>query len=119
MKSGWRELLMLLPNLVLLIGRLIRDPRVPVASKLILLGAAAYLASPIDILPDFIPLVGYLDDLVVVAVVLDGLFGSVDRKILFDHWPGEPETLERSAKTAATIAAFIPRRFKVRIFGGK
>ncbi|MBI1892606.1 MAG: DUF1232 domain-containing protein, partial [Candidatus Rokubacteria bacterium] len=119
MKSGWRELLMLLPNLVLLIGRLIRDPRVPVASKLVLLGAAAYLASPIDILPDFIPLVGYLDDLVVVAVVLDGLFGSVDRKILFDHWPGEPETLERSAKTAATIAAFIPRRFKVRIFGGK
>ena len=110
---------MLLPNLAVLIGRLIRDPRIPVASKLVLAGAAAYLASPIDILPDFLPLVGYLDDLVVVAVILDGLFWSVDRKILFAHWPGEPQTLERIAKTAATIAAFIPRRLRTKIFGRK
>ena len=116
MTKGWRELLLLLPNLVLLIGRLLTDPQVPTTTKVILGGLAVYLASPIDLLPDFIPFVGYLDDLVIVAVVLDGLFGSIERKILFTHWPGDPATLERTAKTAATIAAFVPPRLKAKLF---
>jgi uncharacterized membrane protein YkvA (DUF1232 family) len=114
---GWRELLLLLPNLALLIGRLLTDPRVPSGTKLVLGGAALYLASPVDLVPDFIPILGYLDDLLVVAIVLDGVFGSVERTILFAHWPGDPATLERTAKTAATIAAFVPRKLKAKIFG--
>ncbi len=119
MTGRWRELLMLLPNLALFIGRLMKDPQVPVAGKVVLAGAAVYLASPVDLVPDFIPVIGYLDDLVVAAMVLDALFGSVERKVLFAHWPGEPETLERTARTAATIAAFVPRRVKAKLFGGK
>ncbi|MFQ5897683.1 MAG: DUF1232 domain-containing protein [Candidatus Methylomirabilia bacterium] len=112
-----RELLLLLPNLTRLVYRLALDPQVPPATKLTLAAAAAYLVSPVDLLPDFIPFVGYLDDLVVVAVVLDGLLNHVDRSLLLPHWPGEPVTLEKMAAVARQVAVWVPRPIKARIFG--
>lgn len=119
MTGAWRELLLLLPRLGLLVARLLKDERVPLSAKLMLIGLAAYLASPIDILPDFIPFLGYLDDVLVTAVVIDGLLASVEREVLLSHWPGDPATLDRVARAAATVSAFVPRRIKHRLFGGR
>jgi uncharacterized membrane protein YkvA (DUF1232 family) len=112
-----RELLLFLPQLAGLIARLTGDPRVPKRVKAILGVAAVFLASPIDLIPDFIPVVGYLDDAVLVAIVLDGLLNHVDREILREHWPGDPASLERMGRLAARVAAWVPRRWKARIFG--
>jgi uncharacterized membrane protein YkvA (DUF1232 family) len=100
-----------------LVARLSADPRVPRRVKAMLGVTAVYLASPIDVIPDFIPVLGYLDDVVVVAVVLDGILNHVDRAIVQEHWPGAPETLERAAAMAARVSAWVPRRLKARVFG--
>jgi len=114
-----RELLLLLPNLARLVFGLAKDPKVPASTKVALAAAAAYLASPVDLLPDFIPFVGYLDDVVLVAVVLDGLLNHVDRALLLSHWPGDPRTLEKTAAVARRVSAWVPRRIKTKIFAGK
>ncbi len=112
-----RALLLLLPHMVVLVGRLLADPAVPAAAKVVLGATAAYLASPVDLIPDFIPLVGYLDDVILVAVVLDGLLNHVDRGVLLKHWPGDPVTLEKSAAIARRLASWVPARIKARVFG--
>lgn len=112
-----RELILLLPQVAGLIARVAGDPRVPKRVKAILGVAAVFLASPIDLIPDFIPVVGYLDDVVLVAIVLDGLLNHVDREILREHWPGDPASLERMGRLALRVAALVPRRWKARIFG--
>ena len=118
MRSGsLRDLVLLLPQLAGLIARLLGDARVSGRVKAVLGVAAVYLASPIDFIPDFIPGLGYLDDAVLVAIVLDGLLNHVDREILLEHWPGDPVTLDRTARVAARLAGWVPRRWKARVFG--
>jgi uncharacterized membrane protein YkvA (DUF1232 family) len=114
----FRELTLLLPQLAGLIARLAADPGVPGRVKAILAVTAVFLASPIDLIPDFIPVLGYLDDVVLVAVVLDGLLNHVSRDLLLRHWPGDAASLERTAAAAARVAGWVPRRFKTRVFGG-
>jgi uncharacterized membrane protein YkvA (DUF1232 family) len=113
-----RELALLLPQLAGLIARLATDPGVPRRVKAILAVTAVFLASPIDLIPDFIPVLGYLDDVVLVAIVLDGLLNHVGRDLLLRHWPGDAASLERTAAAAARVAAWVPRCFKARVFGG-
>ena len=114
-----KELLLLLPKLAVLVGRLLADPSVPVTAKVALGAMAAYLASPVDLIPDFIPFVGYLDDVVLVAIIVDGLLNHLDRELLLKHWPGDPQTLEKSATVARRLSAWVPARLKARVFGGK
>jgi uncharacterized membrane protein YkvA (DUF1232 family) len=113
-----RELVILLPQLAGLIARLAADPGVPRRIKAILAVTAVFLASPIDLIPDFIPVLGYLDDVVLVAIVLDGLLNHVDRDLLLRYWPGDAASLDRTGAAAARVAAWVPRRFKARVFGG-
>ena len=115
--GGLRELLWLGPHLVQLVIRLARDPRVSGRAKSVLAGVAVYLASPIDLVPDFIPVLGYLDDALLVAIVLDGLLNHVDRAVLLEHWPGDPQTLDRVCRIAGRVAGWVPRRWKARVFG--
>lgn len=68
-----KALLLLLPNLAVLLGRLLRDPGVPRTAPVALGAIEAYLASPVDLIPDFMPFVGSLDDVILVALILDGL----------------------------------------------
>jgi uncharacterized membrane protein YkvA (DUF1232 family) len=117
--QGVRELLLLLPQLAGLIARLTADPRVPLRVKVLLGVVAVFLASPVDLIPDFIPGLGYLDDAIVVAIVLDGLLNHVDREIVLQYWPGDRASLERSGRLAARIAAWVPARWKARAFGGR
>jgi uncharacterized membrane protein YkvA (DUF1232 family) len=111
-----KQLLRVLPNLVRLIARLVNDPVLPRAAKIALAAAMVYLASPLDLLPDFIPLVGYLDDLLLASVVVDGLLNWVDRGVVLKYWPGSPDSLERVARAARLLAVWVPGRIKARIF---
>lgn len=111
-----KELLRALPDLGRLLVRLVRDPTLPRAAKIALGAAIVYLASPIDLIPDFIPFVGYLDDLLLAALVVDGIVNWVDRALLLKYWPGTPDSLERLARAARLLAAWVPRRLKARIF---
>ena len=111
-----KDLLRALPNLARLLARLVADPMLPRAAKVALAAALLYLASPFDLIPDFIPIVGYVDDLLVVALVVDGVLNWVDRGLILRYWPGTPDSLERVARAARLLAVWVPRRLKARIF---
>ena len=111
-----KSLLRALPDLVRLIARLVGDPLLPRAAKVALAAAMVYLASPIDLIPDFIPVLGYLDDVLLAAVLVDGLLNWVDRGLVLKYWPGTPDSLERLARAARMLAVWVPRRLKARVF---
>ena len=113
-----KQLLKALPDLMRLIAKLVRDPLLPRAAKVALAAAMVYLASPIDLIPDFIPFLGYLDDLLLAALLVDGILNWVDRALVLKYWPGTPESLERLARAARMLAVWVPRRLKARIFTG-
>jgi uncharacterized membrane protein YkvA (DUF1232 family) len=90
-----RELALLVPNLTRLFAGLVRDPRVPLRAKIVLGATALYLASPIDLVPDFIPIAGSLDDAIVAAFALRFVVRASSPEIVAEHWPGDPATLRR------------------------
>ena len=90
-----RELARLVPNLTRLFAGLLRDPRVPLRAKIILGGAVLYLAMPIDLVPDFIPIAGALDDAIVAAFALRFVMRATSPEVIAEHWPGDPATLRR------------------------
>jgi uncharacterized membrane protein YkvA (DUF1232 family) len=106
-QCGITELLVRLlrdiPSLVKLLYRLGRDPRVSGFDKLLLAGAATYLASPYDLIPDWIPLLGRLDDLLVVAAALQRLLRRAGLDLLLEHWEGDPYTLELLIESVGRI----------------
>lgn len=82
-----------LPDCVVLVRRLVADPRVPRRRKLVLWLVAGYLAFPIDLVPDFIPVAGQLDDAVVIALGLRALLKGSGADLLREHWPGPQGSL--------------------------
>jgi uncharacterized membrane protein YkvA (DUF1232 family) len=92
-KTLARELITLLPNLLRLFRGLIGDPRVPRGSKALLVLGAVWLASPIDLIPEFVPGVGPIDDAVVAALVLRHLVKRAGPDVVRDHWQGDPRTI--------------------------
>ena len=94
-RSAARELVTLVPNLALLFKGLLRDPRVSRGSKVLVGFAAAWMASPIDLIPEFIPVAGPLDDVIVAALVLRHLLRSAGSDVVREHWRGDPAVLDR------------------------
>ncbi len=92
-KTLARELFTLLPNLLRLFRGLLGDERVPFSSKALLLLGAAWLASPIDLIPEFLPGIGPLDDAVVAGLVLRHVVKRAGPDTVKDHWRGDPRTL--------------------------
>jgi uncharacterized membrane protein YkvA (DUF1232 family) len=99
-----------------MVTAIVRDPDVPTAAKVALGALAVYLASPVDLIPDLIPVLGYVDDLLIAAVVLDGIMSLVDRAVLLRYWPGSPSSLEATARVAHRLSGWVPSRIKARIF---
>lgn len=93
-RSQAHELATLIPNLLVLFRGLLRDPRVPRSAKLWLVFAVVWIASTIDLVPEFIPVAGPLDDAIVAALVLRHLLRLTDRSVVFEHWRGDAATLE-------------------------
>jgi uncharacterized membrane protein YkvA (DUF1232 family) len=88
-----RALAGFIPDCVMLFRRLLGDHRVPRRAKLLLLALIAYLATPIDLVPDFIPVAGQLDDAIIVAFVLRTIVRSGGPELVREHWPGPPASL--------------------------
>ena len=90
-----RDLAAFIPDCVTTVRRLRRDPRVPRRARIAIVVAGIWVASPIDLIPEFIPIIGPLDDIVVVALALRYAGRQVPREVLMAAWPGEPRLLER------------------------
>lgn len=88
-----RETLRLLPDVIRLLSRLARDRTVPLAARAWLWGLLAYVAMPIDLVPDFVPVLGYADDAILVVVALRAVVRRASRAKLAEHWPGTPDGL--------------------------
>jgi uncharacterized membrane protein YkvA (DUF1232 family) len=82
-----------IPDCITLFRRLLQDPRVPRRSKLLLVGLIGYLALPFDLVPDFIPVAGQLDDAILIAAVLRKVLRSGGREVVAEHWPGPASSL--------------------------
>ena len=93
-KTAAKEIATLLPNFIILFKGLLKDPRVPRGSKWLLAFGAAWVASPIDLLPEFLPVLGPLDDAVVVALILRHLLKKAGEEVVREHWRGEPSTMD-------------------------
>jgi uncharacterized membrane protein YkvA (DUF1232 family) len=87
------QLARLVPDCAVLFSRLARDRRVARRHKLVLLGAGAYLAMPFDLVPDFIPVAGQLDDVIIVALVLRHFVGAGGEPLMRELWPGPERSL--------------------------
>jgi uncharacterized membrane protein YkvA (DUF1232 family) len=90
-----RDLVAFVPDCVTAVRRLRRDPRVPRRAKVAVVLAGLWLLSPIDLLPEFLPVIGPLDDVLVVALALRYAARRVPRDVLEAAWPGDPRVLDR------------------------
>lgn len=102
---GMKEALRLLPDLLALLRRLVADRTLPGGIRVRLVLLLVYLASPIDLVPDFLPVIGYADDVIIVALVLRSVIRKAGNGPLEQHWPGTPAGLaliQRLTGTATT-----------------
>jgi len=82
-----------IPDCIVLFRRLLRDPRISRARKLLIIGLIGYLAMPLDLVPDFIPVAGQLDDAILVALVLRAVLRGGGPQTVREHWPGPKDSL--------------------------
>jgi uncharacterized membrane protein YkvA (DUF1232 family) len=82
-----------IPDCIVLVTRLVRDPRVPRRRKVLLFALVAYLGLPLDIVPDFIPVAGQLDDAIIVALVLRHFVRAGGEPMIRELWPGPERSL--------------------------
>jgi uncharacterized membrane protein YkvA (DUF1232 family) len=106
-----------LPQYLRLLGGLIADPRVAMIDKLLVAGAMAYIVMPIDLIPDFIPFFGEIDDVYLLVVALQRLVSNAGRAVLISHWTGSPGDLADLNLRGALAAAafFLPKRIRRRL----
>ena len=101
---GAREALRLLPDVVRLVRRLAADRSLPTGVRLRLWALLVYLLSPLDLVPDFLPVIGYADDVVVVAWTLRSVVRRAGYEALERHWPGQPAGLAVVSRLAGISA---------------
>lgn len=88
-----KQAVLLIPNFIKLLYRLVEDNRVMTREKALLLGTVAYVISPLDFLPDAIPFLGQIDDLLLVALILKRFLNSIDPSIILGYWEGDQDLL--------------------------
>ena len=104
-----REAILLLPNVVKLLARLVRDRRVPVKAKAFAAAVLVYVLSPIDVVPDFVIGLGKLDDIILAAVAIQYLVEATGADIVAEHWDGSEGSLELILAAAEMGAEIIPK----------
>ncbi|MGH7680100.1 MAG: YkvA family protein [Gemmatimonadaceae bacterium] len=106
-----------LPRFVKLLWGLISDPRVAILDKLLVAGAIAYILTPLDLIPDFVPFLGEVDDVYLLVLSLRRLIENAGRSVLLAHWTGDPAELRDLNLQRALLAAafFLPRRLRRRL----
>src|ERR671915_202762 len=111
-QTSLKEYALLAPRLIKLLARLMRDPRVQPRSKAVLLITVAYLMSPIDVIPDMVPGVGQLDDIIIVAFALDHLHNRIPEDLVKEHWDGDEDVLEVVRHVVEIGAGLVPAWIK-------
>jgi len=107
-----RERLLFIPNLMALLLGLLRDERVSQADKAILAGIVMYVIVPIDIIPDFIPFIGQIDDSYLLAISILRLLNRADRRVVMDHWRGQRDIKELVESIVRIAEFFLPKPIK-------
>jgi uncharacterized membrane protein YkvA (DUF1232 family) len=95
-----REIARFVPDCVVLLRRLVRDPRVPRRAKVALTLLIPYLASPIDLIPDFLPVIGQLDDAALVVLALRHVVRQAGPEVVAERWPGSERGLRAVMRVA-------------------
>jgi uncharacterized membrane protein YkvA (DUF1232 family) len=106
-----------LPQFLSMLFGLLLDPRVAMVDKALVAGAIAYIVTPMDWIPDFIPFLGEVDDVYLLVLALRRLLENAGRKVLLSHWKGDPEAL-RTLNLRLVVGAasfFLPRRVRRRL----
>jgi uncharacterized membrane protein YkvA (DUF1232 family) len=106
-----------LPAYLRLLGGLLSDRRVASMDKLMVAGAIAYIVMPIDLVPDFIPFLGEVDDVFILVMALQRLVANAGRTVLNTHWTGAAEDLAdlNLREALAAAAFFLPKRIRKRL----
>ena len=106
-----------IPNFLKLLYGLLTDSRVNNVDKLVVAGAIAYILLPLDLVPDFIPFIGEVDDVFLLILALQRLIANAGRSVVASYWPGDPAELTalNLEKVLAACAFFLPRRMRRRL----
>ncbi len=112
LRSRMKNLLLFVPNLVLLCGRLMVDPRVPTKERVLVAGAIIYAFVPFDLIPDMIPFVGQVDDAYLIALSLLRLATVTDPRVVRQHWSGGGDVVELIGATAMIASKLLPKRIR-------
>lgn len=112
LRSRMKNLLMFVPNMLLLSGRLMVDPRVPKTERVLVAGAILYAFIPFDFIPDMLPFVGQVDDAYLIAISLLRLMTVTDPLVVRDHWRGGGDVVELVGSTALIAKKFLPARIR-------
>jgi len=107
-----KDAVLALPDMLKRLARLVRDPRVDRRRRLVALGAVAYAASPVDLIPDVIPVLGQADDVVVAVLAVRMLLDGAEDDLLSEHWDGSPEVLEAFDNLVGWVAGLVPRQIR-------
>lgn len=107
-----KNLLLFIPNMLLLCARLLTDSRVPAAERALVAGAIIYALIPFDLIPDMIPFVGQVDDAYLIALTLLRLMERTDPKVVREHWRGGGDVVELIGAAALVAAKFLPQRIR-------
>lgn len=106
-----------IPNFLRLLYGLITDSRVNAVDKLVVAGAIAYILLPVDVIPDFVPFLGEVDDVFLLILSLQRLIANAGRAVVQAYWPGDPADLSTGnlEKIVAACVFFLPRRMRRRL----
>jgi len=107
-----KNLLLFIPNMLLLCARLLTDSRVPAAERALVAGAIVYFIIPFDLIPDMLPFVGQIDDTYLIALTLLRLMERSDPKVVREHWSGGGDVVELVGAAALIAAKFLPERIR-------
>lgn len=111
-KRRMKNLLLFIPNMVLLCARLLGDGRVPRTEKALVAGAIVYAIIPLDLIPDMLPFVGQLDDAYLIAMTLLRLMDRTDPMVLRAHWNGGGDVVQLVDAMAMMSAKFLPKSLR-------
>ena len=110
LRGRLKGFLSFLPNMVRLLGRLLKDKRVPTAEKALFVAAIVYVISPLDLIPDVFPFIGQVDDLYMVALCLVRLIHRTDESVVREHWSGGGDIVSLINSIASIAPAILPKR---------
>jgi uncharacterized membrane protein YkvA (DUF1232 family) len=108
-KRRIKNLLLFIPNMLLLCVRLLTDSRVPVTERALVGGAIVYAIVPLDLIPDMLPFVGQIDDAYLIALSLLRLMERTDPKVVREHWSGGGDVVELVGAAAMVAAKLLPK----------